>query len=106
LAGLRAGWDSYGAAALSPIAVQRVVNSFIEILVRDDVPIAAVVPTRVGGIQLEWHRRGMDVEIAVPPTGEIEYLVVDPGAGIDIESPTPVAEDVILSVLGRIAATR
>ena len=98
LAGLRPGWDSYGACALSPVAVQRAI-----VLMRADLPIPAVVPTRAGGIQMEWHRHGIDVEINVPPTGDIEYLVVDPERGVVLESTGSTDQATLFSTLARIA---
>jgi hypothetical protein len=43
----------------------------------DDTPEPTVVPTREGGLQLEWRRSGVEFEIAVPPEGPITYLLVD-----------------------------
>ena len=101
LAGLRTGWDSYGAHALSPVAVQRAI-----VLMRADLPVPAVVPTRAGGIQMEWHRHGIDVEINVPPTGDIEYLVVDPERGVVLESTGSTDQATLFSTLARIASRR
>ena len=76
LAGLPAGWDSYGARPLNPRAVSRSVRLLTSI-VPPDAPEPTVVPTRDGGVQFEWHRRGIDVEVRVPPVGEISFVVAD-----------------------------
>ena len=58
------GWDSYDAPA-----VKRDAGLFaIEILhnlMRARSPIPYVVPSSVGGVQLEWHEKDIDLEIHV-----------------------------------------
>lgn len=103
LARLSPDWDSYGAKPLSQITVQRVLTKLLPILLHDGVPEAAIVPTRDGGLQFEWHRRGIDVEIRVPPEGPIEFLVSDPDAGVDEEQTGPMDEGVILAALQRMS---
>ena len=76
LAGLPAGWDSYGARPLNPRAVWRSVGLLTSI-VPPNAPEPTVVPTRDGGVQFEWHRRGIDVEVRVPPVGEVSFIVAD-----------------------------
>ncbi len=38
------------------------------------VPPPTVVPTSEGGIQVEWHRNGIDLEIESPPSGQVEFF--------------------------------
>jgi len=33
-------------------------------------PLPAIIPTVDGGVLLEWHRAGLEMEIEVEPTGE------------------------------------
>jgi len=42
---------------------------------QDDTPAPAVVPTNRGGLQFEWHTRGIDLEIELqaPGRGSISY---------------------------------
>ncbi len=56
------GWDSYGSPPVDPNCVAAAINVAFRIL-RDDSPIPSVVPTSRGGLQLEWHRGGVDLEI-------------------------------------------
>ncbi len=48
---LKPGWDSYGALAVSPKAIDAVACSL------------HVLPTTKGGIQVELHRDGYDIEL-------------------------------------------
>ncbi len=68
LLNLRPGWDSYGGRPIDVKAVDKAVSLLIE-LMNDDSPAPAVVPTPMGGVQLEWHQRGIDLEIEVHPDG-------------------------------------
>ncbi len=61
---LPAGWDSYGARAPDPSCVLTAWR-LLDAVMRDDVPAPAVVPTVRGGVQLEWHCNGADLEIEV-----------------------------------------
>ena len=62
------GWNSYAAR---PIDV-RAANATVELLLatmQPNTPGPTVVPMSRGDIQLEWHLRGMDVEVVVPAEG-------------------------------------
>lgn len=59
----------------------RAMASMLEILVAildSQAPPPAVVPTWNGGVQVEWHRSGIDLEIEVDPAGNIEYFFKSP----------------------------
>ena len=58
LLALEANWNSYGALPIAPSAVATV-EQF------------ATVPTNHGGINLEIHRNGYDIEIEIGPDGKI-----------------------------------
>jgi hypothetical protein len=62
-------WDSYGAR---PIQARAAVTALrVLVLIMQDTSLApTVVPTSPGGIQLEWHGTGTDLEINVSPDGE------------------------------------
>ena len=65
LATLLPNWDSYGGRPSSRLALDGARRFFDG---------AQVVPMSDGGIQLEWHLPGFDLEIDVAPDGS---LVVD-----------------------------
>jgi hypothetical protein len=64
LLALGPNWDSYGA---QPIDAQRVLAALglLGRVMHNDSPSPAVVPTNGGGVQLEWHTDGVDLEIDV-----------------------------------------
>jgi hypothetical protein len=84
LAQLAPNWDSYGAMPLNPKTVRRSFD-LLPGLFTEDVPAPSVVPTRDGGVQFEWHCRGIDLEIKVPPAKPISYVIVDTHSGAEIE---------------------
>ena len=69
---LPAGWDSYDARTLDPSCVLAAWQLLAAVM-RDDIPAPAVVPTARGGVQLEWHRNDVDLEIEV--VAPREFLV-------------------------------
>jgi hypothetical protein len=58
------GWDGYGAPA------PNMDTAFFALLVLSKImwtrsPIPQVVPSSTGGIQLEWHEKGIDLELHI-----------------------------------------
>jgi hypothetical protein len=74
IAALENDWDSYGARPISG-AVVALVEHLLEVSAQPKVPEPAVVPTPDGGVQLEWHIRGLDLEVAVAPSAAGALLV-------------------------------
>lgn len=64
LLNLSENWDSNGARAIN----ERCVRSLLELLFEvshPNTPPPAIVPTVFGGVQAEWHQKGLDLEIEV-----------------------------------------
>lgn len=59
---LSPNWDSYGSRAVELQKAWIALDALSEILEAHS-PAPAVVPTSDGGLQLEWHRNGIDLEI-------------------------------------------
>lgn len=55
-------WNSYGAPTIDRAAAQNAVN-FLVTRMHASTPAPSIVPLSSGGIQLEWHRRGIDLEV-------------------------------------------
>lgn len=70
LSGLRAlrdDWDTYGAPPITDAAIRTGEAVFF-------------VPCSNGGIQVEMHAGGMDIEIEVRPDGTVESVLVAPAS--------------------------
>lgn len=78
LLSLRRGWDSYGALPTSEHAARKAVDILID-LVGEGARMPAIVPASNGGIQLEWHNSGRDVEIEIDATGAVTAYVEGDG---------------------------
>lgn len=59
---LPANWDSYDAMPINPKLVDMALT-FMSGLLGPSSPAPRVVPLSSGGLQLEWHRKGVDVEV-------------------------------------------
>lgn len=57
-------WDSYGAQPIDPRCIEYA-RTLLRSIMKPDTPAPAVVPTSQGGVQLEWHTKGLDLEIEV-----------------------------------------
>ena len=69
-------WDGYGAPS-----VKRDAGFFaLEILkgiMRERTPLPQIVPSSVGGVQMEWHEKGIDLEVHVTGAYECEVWFRD-----------------------------
>lgn len=80
---LEDNWDSYGARSVSVNAVAGVIR-LLALIMTDTMPAPTLVPTRSGGIQIEWHARGIDLEIQVESNGQrLRATIEDPKRGIE-----------------------
>ena len=65
---LQSGWDGHQAARVSRSVVEYACN-LLPRLVNSGVPAPFIAPLASGGLQLEWHRRGWDLEIEIRRPG-------------------------------------
>lgn len=71
---LQPGWDSYGGLPTTEMAARKAIKIISAILSKASCP-PAVVPVGDGGVQLEWHNSGWDVEIEVHPNGAVSTFI-------------------------------
>lgn len=76
LGDLEENWDSYGACPVRPECAVTAVRFLLRFVDRDT-PAPSVVPTNRGGIQLEWHRAGADLEVRIESPGRMEVFFED-----------------------------
>src|SRR5215471_973744 len=58
------GWDTYNAQPIgwdTGLFALSILNDFM----RTRTPIPQVVPSTAGGVQLEWHQKGVDLELHI-----------------------------------------
>jgi hypothetical protein len=79
---LPAGWDSYGGAPPYDTAIVAALEALVNLLGQEGAA-PQVVPSSSGAVQLEWHRRGMDLEIVASTSGVLSAYYCEPAAGVD-----------------------
>src|SRR5829696_8668967 len=77
---LEHNWDSYGAPRISSMAIAQALETLGWLLEYNGVE-AIVVPTSSGDVQLEWHQRGVDLEIRCSASGPISAYFYDHSTG-------------------------
>lgn len=72
LVDLPPNWNGSASAPVEPRLAEVAVNEVLALVMPDDAaPLPQIVPCVDGGLQLEWHRAGWDVEVQLTPLGEI-----------------------------------
>ncbi|MEK7408565.1 MAG: hypothetical protein AAB225_26130 [Acidobacteriota bacterium] len=86
LLALPAGWNSYSAKPIAPDNAIRAIRLLAELL-EPQTPPPAVVPTVRGGIQLEWHTNGINIEIYIDSPEDVRFFAEDIESGEVAEEP-------------------
>jgi hypothetical protein len=101
---LRRGWDTYDARPISYKSAEDALT-FLSQIIDPAASPPAVVPLADGGVQIEWHRRGLDVEFAFSPDEQPEIYVADRETGSEWEvGPSSPEFNEIRPLLARLAA--
>lgn len=75
---LPGGWDSFGAKPVSSEAARAATTLLVQaVSAVPNLAAPAVIPTVRGGLQLEWHRQGVDLEIEFEPDGSGSWFAED-----------------------------
>lgn len=77
LLGLPKDWNSDNPRQIEPKSIEKILTVLLTILDSDSTP-PAVVPTSRGGVQVEWHQNGIDLEIEALSSGKLEFFVSGP----------------------------
>lgn len=73
LLSLPTGWDGHGGRPTTMGAATYAIDVLSRVM-RSGVPAPSIVPLSYGGVQLEWHRMGWDIELEVPGPGRLHVL--------------------------------
>ena len=93
-------WNSHGAEPVSDAAFEQTVGFLTTYLV-EGVAGPDLVPTARGGVQLEWHRQGVDIEVEVSPDGVVSWCADDRQTGEEFEATLAGQEETIRTWLRR-----
>ncbi len=73
---MQPGWDSYGAPRIG-WDTGMFALSILNDVMRTRTPIPQVVPSGAGGVQIEWHQKGVDLELHITAPYECELWFQD-----------------------------
>ena len=88
------GWDGESAKALTDGACVTAISVLVALAIPAP-PSAQLVPLQDGGVQIEWHAHGNDIEVG-PIGGAHVFIVASDGAiFLDQELPPPLLHTAI-----------
>jgi hypothetical protein len=102
LLNLPPGWNSYSAKPIARENARRAIRLLDEFL-KSDTPPPSIVPTVRGGIQLEWHTRGVNVEIYIEFPNDVTFFAEDTGSNKSSDAPLSGHEHELMSWLQRLS---
>jgi hypothetical protein len=85
LAQLPANWDSYGAGTIRHSSLLATLELLLRIM-RENTPMPALVPTNRRTILVEWHTRGIDLEVEVHGSDRLHVAFEDSRDGTEWEA--------------------
>ncbi len=81
-------WDGYGAVQIREQLAQQALVVLVEVM-ENDSPAPSVVPLSDGGVQLEWHRGGKNLEIEFPAGEAPSYCYYEDDSDVESEGQVP-----------------
>lgn len=81
-------WNSYGSGQINPKLVHEAMN-FVAGLLGAGSPPPRVVPLSSGGLQVEWHRKGIDLEVVFDRDAQPAFEYRDRVNGQESEHALP-----------------
>ncbi len=89
LACLGKGWDGRDARPVTPDAAGTALRVAVDSLSDSDIPVPAIVPSVEGGLLIEWHRQGIELDVDVSPDGTAWVSFEDLETGEEWQGPWP-----------------
>lgn len=90
---LTADWDGEGSVAPDAMCALNVVNFLLGVALHET-PAPAITPTSGGGMSVEWHVGGYDLEVKFSSDGTRSYFYVEPD-GTEAEGDAGRDEDAV-----------
>jgi hypothetical protein len=91
-------WDSYGAGTIDPSVVQAAMDRMNAVL-RPNSPAPRVVPLSSGGLQLEWHRQGIDLEIVFDRDEALSFYYRNRASGEEGDHSLPEESGLLRTII-------
>lgn len=94
-------WDSYGAGPIDPDLVREALN-FMNHLLGPSSLAPRVVPLSSGGLQLEWHRKAIDLEVVFDRGEEPFFYFRDRANPEESEQTLPENSRLLRTIIDRL----
>jgi hypothetical protein len=94
-------WDSYGA----PPIVPKIINDAMSLMngvLGPSSPAPRVVPLSSGGLQLEWHRNGIDLEVVFDRDEQAFFYLRNRQNDDESEHSLPGERELLRSIIGAV----
>ena len=88
-------WNSYGAKRIQP-ELAEAATRLLSKIVQPETPKPEVVPTTEGGLQIEWHIRGIDLEIKIISQEKFGVSFEDLASGQEWSRELSLADSTVL----------
>jgi hypothetical protein len=102
---LEEGWDSYGAPRIEPGVVESAAR-FLATLTSIGAPKPSICPTAHGGVQIEWHHSGKDLEIEFLASTKVSVLYEGPEGQEEWEGRIMDSAGKLEKLIGRLGSGR
>lgn len=102
LLSLPRGWNSYAAAPVTLAAATALLETVRDAM-SDRTPFPHISPLSSGGIQVEWHERDLDIEVAIDEGGHSSMWFEDARTGRAGELPLDRSDDRLRGLLVELA---
>ena len=99
---LEPNWDGSGSPPVSRVAIHQALR-MLQAVALQEPPLPQVLPVPGGGVQLEWHVGGRELELEFLPDGLLVYLVVEPGTSPEEGQSQLPREDLVRNLVQRLA---
>jgi hypothetical protein len=83
-------WDGEGAPPVQPKSIQKALNTLCSIM-NEHSALPQWTPTSAGGVQLDWHENGIDLEIELMPFGGDPSTVFGDRTGVEMDWDGPLS---------------
>lgn len=100
---LPAGWDGHQGKPVNATIASYAYRLLEALLVRPGVPLASITPLSYGGLVLEWHRKGWDVEIEIDAPASHHVYTHELASGTERELWLGLRLDQLRDIIGKIA---
>jgi hypothetical protein len=77
-------WDREGSPCVQTQSIESAINTLYSVMSPYSAP-PQWTPTRGGGVQLDWHENGVDLEVEFPSAGGEAYAVFSDRLGVEAD---------------------